>query len=160
VLNSGADYLDGWFPRGDVSLIAAPSGGGKSTLMIDLLEKQLEKRDVFGHTTNGLPYLVLMEDRSENSLIRTLARMRVAVNKFPHAMLDGNGSMADRIQRELLKCPALPAIVFLEGIDLAGDASDGKEVSKELKRIQLLVRHYHIALIGSTGCPKQKPKDG
>jgi putative DNA primase/helicase len=160
VLNPFDGDIDGWFPRGEISLIAASSGGGKTTVMADLLEKQFAGEMVFGHTTNRLPYLVLMEDRSKNALKRTLTRMRLDPFKFPHEIMHGEGGLAAKVQRAILAQPALPAVVFLEGIDLLGDAADGKDVAQQLKLLQQLAEHYHIAIIGSTGSPKMKAKDG
>jgi hypothetical protein len=160
VLNPFDGDIDGWFPRGEISLIAASSGGGKTTVMADLLEKQFAGEMVFGHTTNRLPYLVLMEDRSKNALKRTLTRMRLDPLKFPHEIMHGEGGLAVKVQRAILAQPTLPAVVFLEGIDLLGDAADGKDVAQQLKLLQQLAEHYHIAIIGSTGSPKMKAKEG
>jgi hypothetical protein len=77
---------------------------------------------------------------------------------LPHERLSG-GPVAADVQNILLRQPMMPAVVFLEGIDLSGDASDGRQVSQELNRLQQVAAHYHAALVGSTGCPKQKPKD-
>jgi len=100
-----------------------------------------------------------MEDRSKGSLERTLNRMHIDPAKLPHTML-GPGGLAAGVQRAILAQPTMPAVVFLEGIDLLGDSSDGRSVSNELKLLQQVAEHYHIALVGSTGAPKQKPKEG
>jgi hypothetical protein len=157
-VNPLAGRGDGWFPRGDISLIAASSGVGKTTWMFEVLERQQLGLPIYEHSTNQLPYLVLLEDRSERSLTRSLQRMQINKNTLPYARL-GEGSLATAVQRELLKCPVMPAVVFIEGIDLLGDAKEGHKVSQELKLLQQVAEHYHIALIGSTGSPKQRPKD-
>lgn len=157
VLNPLEGQCDGWFPRGDISLVAASSGDGKTTFMADLLEKQLRGETVFGHTTNQWPYLVVMEDRGARSLRRTLNRMHIDPQHFPHARL--TGGLAEGIQRAIMAERIMPAVVFLEGIDLLNDASDGRNVSADLKLLQKVAEHYHVAIIGSTGSPKQKSKD-
>jgi hypothetical protein len=101
---------------------------------------------------------VLLEDRSEKSLERTLNRMRIDKQNLPCARL-GKGSLATAIERELLERPIMPAVVFIEGIDLLGDAREGHKVSQELRVLHQVAEHYHVALIGSTGSPKQRPKD-
>lgn len=158
IVNPFDERGDGWFPRGDISIVAASSGCGKTTFVFELLEKQLLGLPVYGHTTNRLPYLVLLEDRGEKSLERTLRRMRIEKDHLPYARLE-ESLLAEAVQRELLKRQEIPAAVFLEGIDLLGDASDGQQVARDLRLLQQVAEHYHIALIGSTGSPKQRPKD-
>lgn len=161
VLNPLAGETDGLFPRGEVSLIAASSGGGKTTLMMMLLEDQKAGRTIFKHTTNGLPYLLALEDRSEASLRRTFLRMRLDIESTPYRLLDREGkSLAQAIADLLDTTDSTPAVVFIEGLDLATeDAGKMESVSRTLKDLLQVAQHYHVAIIGSVGCPKMKPKD-
>jgi Bifunctional DNA primase/polymerase, N-terminal/AAA domain len=159
VLNPLQASDDGWFPRGDVNLIAGPSGCGKTTVMLDLLEKELKGEPVFGHATNQLPYLILMQDRGRRGLRRTMKRMRIDPTNLPYKML-GNGDKVEEIRKAIEETKPMPAVVFIEGIDLLeGDSGKGKEVEVLLSRLYAVADHYHVAIIGSTGCPKMKPKD-
>src|SRR5690348_15831460 len=98
-----------------------------------------------------------MEDRGARSLDRTLKRMHIDQKNFPYVRL--SGGLAAGVQRALLDQPTMPAVVFLEGIDLLNDSSDGRNVSADLKQLQQVADHYHVAIIGSTGSPKQKVKE-
>lgn len=161
VLNPLGNETDGCFPRGEVSLIAASSGGGKTTLMMTLLEDQKAARPVFGHTTNGLPYLLVLEDRSEASLRRTFKRMRLDIESTPYRLLDRKGrSLAQAVADILDTTDPTPAVVFIEGLDLATeDAGKMEAVSRTLKSLLHVAQYFHVAIIGSVGCPKMKPRD-
>jgi RecA-family ATPase len=112
VLNPLENETDGCFPRGEVSLIAASSGGGKTTLMMTLLEDQKAGRPVFRRTTNSLSYLLVLEDRSEASLRRTFARMRLDIESTPYRLLDRGGkSLAQAVADILDTTDLTPAVV-------------------------------------------------
>jgi hypothetical protein len=50
--------------------------------------------------------------------------------------------------------------LFIEGLDLATeDAGKMEAVSRTLKSLLHVAQHFHVAIIGSVGCPKMKPKD-
>jgi hypothetical protein len=158
VVNPAQGEDDGWFPRGDISLVAGASGSGKTTWVLDLLEKQRRGEQVLGHGTNGLDYLVLLADRGSFALQRTMYRMKIDLDAMPHELID-DGDLVELIDAAVNK-HGVPPIVFVEGIDLLGaDSNKGQDVAALLKRLHKLVKHYHIAFIGSTGSPKMKPKD-
>ena len=159
VLNALAGSDDGWFPRGDISLLAAASGGGKTTIALELLDKQFRGEDVYGHSTNKLPYLILLQDRGQRGLRRTLKRMRIDATQLPYRMI-GYGDKVAAVEEAILATMPRPAVVFIEGIDLLeGDSGKGQNVEALLSRLFKVAEHYHVAIIGSTGCPKMKPKD-
>jgi putative DNA primase/helicase len=159
VINPAPGYDDGWFPRGDISLVAGSSGAGKTTWTLDLLCKQQRGELVLGRTTNKLDYLVFLADRGSFALQRTMHRMKIDLAEIPHVLLKGGGDLIDKIDAAINE-RGIPAVIFLEGIDLlGGDMNSGLEVAVLLDRLYTLAEHYHVAIIGSTGCPKMKPKD-
>jgi hypothetical protein len=166
----GSDYAyvvggdgeeEGWFPRGDVSLIGGYSGAGKSTFGLDMLEKQATGERFFGRETFKLPYLVLLADRSPRSLRRTMHRMKIDLEALPHRTFDSSLTVAENVERAIVESTPSPAVLFLEGIDLLGnDASKSADVARLLRSLARLADHYFVAVIGSTGSPKIKAKDG
>jgi len=62
VLNPLLPGGEGWYPLGDVSINGGPSGAGKTRLTWKILAAQKRREKIFGHTTNGHEYLVLMAD--------------------------------------------------------------------------------------------------
>lgn len=150
---------EGWFPRGDISLTGGYSGAGKTTLILDMLEKQARGEFFFGRETYRLPYLVMLADRSPRGLRRTMKRMKIDLKTLPHARHNG-GNITDAIEKELVARQPMPAIVFLEGIDLMGDSSKGQDVATLLRELARIADHYFVAIVGSTGSPKVKKGDG
>ena len=55
--------IEGWLPRGGVSLIGASSGGSKTTLISQLLIAQLSRLPFLGHETFGYSFAVIGVDR-------------------------------------------------------------------------------------------------
>jgi hypothetical protein len=150
---------EGWCPRGDPHIIAGPSGGSKTTLMMDLLQAQLKKERFLGHETYGLPYLVVMADRGIRAFRRTMKRMGIDYTQIPTERLrmvrDAGAIWA--ILRKIEECNPRPAIVFVEGADmLVKDASKMEIVTPFMDALQRIAFHYHIAFVVSVGSPKQK----
>ncbi len=59
-----SDSHEGWFPKGELSLIGGSSGSGKTYWMITLLGKVQKGVDVWGHKAKARDYRVLLHDRS------------------------------------------------------------------------------------------------
>jgi hypothetical protein len=152
----GWDY---WFPRGRVHLIAGSSGAGKSTTMLDLLQAQAERHECFGHQTAGLRYLVIFADRGKLANTETLERMGLDPDAIPmeHMPVITGAEGVDRILDFIEAQPALPEVVFVEAADaLVHRPSESTDVVPFLSDLQQIAEHYHISIILSVGCPKQK----
>ena len=164
VLGAADTNTEGWFPRGDPSLIGGPSGGNKTTLMLDLLDTQLKGQDYLGHKTFGLPYLVIGVDRGAKAQKRTAARMRYEMGSVPTRLLQPGltgDAAVHGILREIEGLNPLPAVVFIEGCDLLlEDASKMHIVAPFLNALQKIAEHYHIAIVCSLGTPKMKKGEG
>src|SRR6185312_3338861 len=153
--------FDGWFPKGRVSIVGGSSGAGKTTFILDALNRQANAGSVLGHAGTESPYLVIFADRTELSNRETLERMGLDSFTTPISYLpvcwdgDAVNGILERI--EAANCPAA---VFIEGADaLVRDANKAQVVAPFLAGLQKIAEHYHIALILSCGAPKQKPKD-
>ena len=163
VIDKQMGASEGWFPRGDPSLIGGPSGGNKTTFMVDLLETQRKGESFLGHKTFGLPYVILMADRGQNAHLRTAARMRFNPDDVPIKFLPmAQGQAAiQAILRSIEECDPLPAAVFIEGCDmLVENASKMESVTPFMKGLQMIAKHYHLAIVGSVGSAKQKIGEG
>jgi hypothetical protein len=158
---------DGWFPQDSPSLIAASSGGGKTSLMMDILEKQLRKESCWGHGTFGLRYQAFMIDRGEEPSLRTLERlgldpqlMKDHMRYLPIAVDEAALAM---IQSELetFTLDEMPQVLFIEGGEmLVTNPCDGKYVVPFMRGLQQIAKHYHVAIILSVGAPKTKIGEG
>lgn len=70
---------DGWFPKGELSLIGAPSGVGKTSWAMPLLEKVRHAQEVWGHkVSKARDYRVLLHDRSKKAMRRTARALHMS----------------------------------------------------------------------------------
>ena len=150
---------DGWFPLGDISLIGGASGTGKTTWIVEMLHHQKQGYEVLGHKTFARAFHVLAYDRKPNASKRTMRRMHLLASDIPSTPLPlAEGTKAvQNIIDEIEKMSPLPAVVFLDGVDmLLDDANKKSIVSRFMRHLQDVAAHFHIALIGSVGAPKSK----
>ena len=158
-----AGQTDGWFPRGTTSVVGGPSGGSKSTLMNDLLVTQREGEPYLGHATHRLPYLVIMADRGKRASRRTIDRMNLNEKSIPMCAMPvvWDDAAIQAILGKIENCDPLPAVVFLEGMDMmVSEAHKMEKVSPFLDALNAVAAHYHIAIVGSVGSPKAKKGEG
>jgi putative DNA primase/helicase len=167
VIAAGLGKWDGWFPLGDISLVGGPSGSGKSTLIYELLDKQRRCETVFGHETNGLPFLIVTYDRGKNAHKRTMKRLGLEGREkdFPTEHLSPFSQDSDVIAQELInaieKHETLPKVLFVEGGDIASaDPSKSGPTRQFLSNLTKIANHFHFAIILSVGTPKMKADEG
>ena len=154
---------DGWFPLGAVSLLGGPSGGSKTTWMLQLLLTQALREPFFGHDTYGRRYLMLGADRGEDAHKRTMDRMNLSHASIPFKPLPLAWDLgaAQAIVDQIEATDPLPEIVFVEGVDmLVTEGNNIKPVARFVHELQKITQHYRIALIGSLGSPKVKEGHG
>ena len=156
---------EGMFPLGDVSLIGGPSGAGKTTWFLPVLEDIRQGKPVLGRPTNAMDYRVLMHDRSLGAFFRTSRRLRLSEDaqdrvyrltnseqKMPAADFLGMYMERMRADGEEVR------IIFIEGLDMwtAGDVAKMADVSVFLEGLQRVAERYGVAVVGSVGNPKAK----
>ena len=158
---------DGWFPRGEVSLIGAPSGAGKTTTMYQMLLTQACTGNFLGHASFGLSFVVMGVDRGKPAHRRTMKRMRMRSDSIPFEGLalshdfDAVQQIIIKIESYTAKSGALPAIVLVEGVDmLVTKVNDIQCVSRFMNLLVQVAAQYHIAIIGTLGSPKIKIGQG
>jgi len=155
--------FNGWFPRGRPHGIGASSGQGKTTLIVDILDKQYRGETVFGHRGLKMPYLCIWADRGVLANEETLMRLGLDKADIPVEYMDG--ALFDRqATRKILalieRQPVMPAAVFIEGADfLTEDPYSTPKVATLMKDLQRIAAYYHLAMILSVGAPKMKPKE-
>ena len=163
VIKAAEGQFDGWFPLGSPSLVGGSSGSGKTTFMLDLCVAQASGVPFYGHSTFGRPYLVLMLDRGQDSHTRTMRRLGFSAAQVPIKFLKASvdGEASQQIIDMIEQSDPTPQVVFVEGIDmLVSDPNSLEVVMPFMHEIQQIATHFHIAIIGSCGAPKTKPKEG
>jgi hypothetical protein len=152
---------EGLFPLGAVSLAAAPSGGGKTTFIFELLLKQRAKECVLDHEGYGLPFIVLQIDRGPDAAERTLRRMEIDPLQIPLKPLTDavDFDALQYIVWALEKEEVMPSLVYVEGLDMLVSKNEAAIVRPFMAGLERIAHYYHIAIVGSVGTPKQKLKD-
>jgi hypothetical protein len=158
----GADPKKGVFALGDVHIFQGASGSGKSSLAYHMLLDQRMGIEVFGRPTYKREFLVVMADRSANSLKRTLDNLDLPED-FPYRVLSEDeqyGKPADVLQQIWTQRQGVK-ILFVEGLDLWQKKIMGAdEVGPLMTSLQRFAQDRHVAIIASIGSPKVKAKEG
>lgn len=155
---------EGWFPKGDISLVGGSSGAGKTYWLMTLLEKVRHGADVWGHTTTQRDYRVLMMDRGAKAMRRTLDKLALSADAKQRVIrVTGKQQAAGPIavmKEETERNPGAEAW-FIEGLDLwLKEAAKMNEVSQVLDALQRLATRRNISIIASVGAPKEKTAEG
>lgn len=157
---------EGWFPRGEISAIAGPSGGGKTRWLIDLIQKIKAGESMFGRPVMHTSYLFLSYDRSKRSFERTLQSMNLPLDEitFYRPMKDEAQKDAATFLPLLLYRPEYRdvGVVIIEGADMKvpkGKINDLGEVSNYIDTLQRLAERMGLHLIVTLGTGKMKANE-
>jgi hypothetical protein len=164
IVNASTKDHEGWFPKGDVSLIGGSSGTGKTYWLMTLLEKVRNGADVWVHTCTARDYRVLMLDRGAKAMRRTLNKLNLSAEAKQRVIrVTGAQRLAGPVAvlKEATELNPGAEAWFIEGLDLwLREAGQMSEVSQVLDDIQRLATRRNVAVIASVGAPKQKTAEG
>lgn len=155
---------DGWFPKGELSLIGAPSGVGKTSWAMPLLEKIRHAQDVWGHkVSKPRDYRVLLHDRSKKAMRRTAKALHMS-DEAMERVIRLTSEQQKREPAEILQacvdaCPGVE-VWFIEGLDLwIPDMNKMSVVAPIVDSLQRIATRADVAVLATVGAPKQKGKD-
>jgi hypothetical protein len=155
---------EGWFPKGEVSLIGGSSGTGKTSWSIPLLEKVRKGEPVYGHTTQPRDYRVLLNDRSKKGTLATLNALRLpkeAIERCIRLTTKQQQSLPAEILAAVIEQHPGVETLFIEGLDMwLPDLYDMRKVSAVVDGMQRVALLHNVAIVATVGSPKQKSKDG
>jgi hypothetical protein len=155
---------DGWFPKGELSVIGAPSGVGKTSWAMPLLEKIRLGQDVWGHKgSKPRDYRVLLHDRSKKAMRRTARALHMSEEAMERIIRltteQQKRQPAEILQACINECPGVE-VWFIEGLDLwIPDMNKMNVVAPVVDSLQRIATRSNVALIATVGAPKQKGKD-
>lgn len=158
------EYLvSSWFPKGEVSLIGAPSGAGKTSFSLNLLELLRHGADVWGHA-RARDYRIVSHDRSKRSIVSTVKALGLPVEEvLPRVIrLNTKQQLANPADVFGVCLDANPGVEvwLIEGLDLwIPDMNKMDVVAPILDGLQRLATLHDVAVIATVGAPKQKGKD-
>ena len=158
-----SDSHEGWCPFGEVSLIGAPSGAGKTYFALTVLEKVRKAEEVWGHKTVPREYRALLHDRSKKAMARTIRHMRL-----PQEMRDriirlspAQQAMkaADALQSLILENPGVQ-VWFIEGLDLwSSNMLKMETLAPEIDALQRVATKHNVCVLATVGSPKMRGDD-
>lgn len=155
---------DGWFPKGELSLIGAPSGVGKTSWAMPLLEKIRRGEGVWGHTVSKpRDYRVLLHGRSKKAMRRTAKALHMGDEAMQRIIRLSTAQQARQpgeiLQACIDECPGVE-VWFIEGLDLwIPDMNKMSVVAPIVDSLQRIATRYDVAVLATVGAPKQKGKD-
>ena len=159
-LVEGLDGAEGWFPLREISVIGAPSGAGKTSWTLPLLERTRQGLDVWGRQTTQRDYRVLMGDRSKASVRRTVKAMGLTDETLKRIIrLTTEQALADPADVLEALAEQNPGVRtwFIEGLDMwIPDPNKMPVVAPALDRLQRVAQRHNLCLLASVGAPKQK----
>jgi hypothetical protein len=159
------EYLvSSWFPKGEVSLIGAPSGAGKTSFGLNFLEALRNGREVWGHAAKARDYRVLSHDRSKRSIVSTVRSLGLPVGEvLPRVIrLTTTQQLANPADVLGVCLSANPGVEvwFIEGLDMwIPEMNKMDVVAPIMDGLQRLATMHDVALIATVGSPKQKGKE-
>jgi len=154
---------EGWFPKGEVSLVGGSSGAGKTSWAMPLLEKIRKGTDVYGHTSMPRDYRVLLHDRSKKAMQRTVKALGLPPESI-RRVIRLSASQQSRPPAEILEgaIEREPGVDcwFIEGLDLwISDPNKMEVVGPVIDGLQRIATRRNIAVLATVGSPKQRGKD-
>ena len=154
---------EGWCPFGEVSLIGAPSGAGKTYFALTVLEHVRKGDDVWGHKSTPREYRALLHDRSKKAMARTIRHMRL-----PQEMRDRIIRLSPA-QQKMTPAEALELLIldnpgvqvwFIEGLDLWSPNMMKMEVlAPVIDALQRVATKHNVCVLATVGAPKMKGDD-
>ncbi len=154
---------DGWFPKGELSLIGASSGVGKTSWAMPLLEKIRHGEDVWGHKTKPRDYRVLLHDRSKKATRRTARALHMsdeAMKRVIRLKPEQQTRQPSEILQAAIEASPGVDVWFIEGLDLwIPDMHKAGAVAPVIDSIQRVATRFNVAVIATVGSPKQRGRD-
>jgi hypothetical protein len=154
---------EGWFPKGEVSLIGGSSGAGKTSWAMPLLEKIRKAEDVFGHKAKQRDYRVLLHDRSKKAMQRTVKSLGLSTEAIQRVIRLSTAQQsrppAEILEAAIEREPGVECW-FIEGLDLwISDPNKMEVVGPVIDGLQRIATRRDVAVLGTVGSPKQRGKD-
>ena len=154
---------EGWCPFGEVSLIGAPSGAGKTYWALTVLEKARKADEVWNHKTKPREYRALLHDRSKKAMGRTIRHMRLPQEMQERIIRLSTAQQAmtpaESLQSLILENPGVQ-VWFIEGLDLWSKNMVKMEVlGPEIDALQRVATKHNVCILATVGSPKMKGDD-
>jgi hypothetical protein len=154
---------DGWCPFGEVSLVGGPSGVGKTSWVLAMLEKIRHGESVWGHRTKAREYRAILHDRSARGFMRTVRHLRLPPESVKRIVrltpTQQKMDAAEILETAILQNPGVP-VWLIEGLDLWCENMLKMEiVAPFIDSLQRVATRHNVCIVATVGSPKQKAED-
>jgi RecA/RadA recombinase len=154
--------IDKVLPSEEVHLIAGPSGGGKTTWLLQMIADWQARKPILGYSSNPVPFVYVACDRSEATMLETLER--VGCPDIPLvSLVDGLGARTLEVAIEKARVINSTAeMLFLDGFATllpSGDHNNYSSVSNFLIRSTRLCKANGLTMEGVMHTAKVKEKE-
>jgi hypothetical protein len=158
-----SDAHEGWCPFGEVSLIGAPSGAGKTYFALTVLEKVRKGAEVWGHKSTPRDYRALLHDRSKKAMSRTVRHMKLTADVRDRILRLSPAQQAmtpaEAVESLILNNPGVQ-VWFIEGLDLWSPNMMKMEVlAPVIDALQRVATKHNVCVLATVGAPKMKGDD-
>jgi hypothetical protein len=158
-----APMHEGWFPKGEVSLIGGSSGAGKTSWAMPLLEKIRRGDEVWDHTAKPRDYRVLLHDRSKKAMQRTVKALGLTGEAIQRVIRLSSAQQsrppAEILEAAIEREPGVDCW-FIEGLDLwITDPNKMEVVGPVIDGLQRIATRRNVAVLATVGSPKHRGKD-
>jgi len=147
-------------PLREVHILAGPSGGGKTTWLLKMIQEWARGEPVFGYKSFPLPYVYVSCDRSGSDCLRTFARVGINPDTFPYlSALEAKLDSVETIIKYVHNKDATVRVFFIEAFtSLApgGKNSEYDAVKKFLTKTTRLCQDKDVTILGMGHSPKAK----
>lgn len=158
-------YFEGLLPKGQVHLLAGPSGAGKTTLAFEMY-RSLTKLDGewIGRKTVPAAWAYVSGDRATNSVYMTQKRLGVNFKVFSlvdHGMVGAD--LCSEVFPRLTKFYGYrPNFVYIDGFTSMvpqGKLNDYQVVAKWLANLQMYCQRKNLTILGACHTTKVKENE-
>jgi hypothetical protein len=154
---------EGWCPFGEVSLIGAPSGAGKTYFALTVLEKVRKGEQVWEHKSTPRDYRALLHDRSKKAMSRTVRHMKLTADVRDRIIRLSPAQQAmtpaEAVEALILDNPGVQ-VWFIEGLDLWSPNMMKMEVlAPVIDALQRVATKHNVCVLATVGSPKMKGDD-
>jgi hypothetical protein len=164
--------VDGLFPTKEIHVITGESGVGKTSWLFDFIDDWQHERPVLNRASHWQPFCILVNDRSQAGMQRTLERL----DKHPDAyrILTFKQSTKDSHRQPGIKPPTIAdkiaavlnsdkslRVVFVEGLQVeADDGNDYGAMSRMMAGLNALCRERDVTIVATTHTSKVNAATG
>lgn len=162
--NRPTPIIEVLFPGRRVHLVGGASGAGKTTWLMQTLEKWRKGESIFGYPSHPAPFVYLSYDRDRDDFEDTCERMGIDSSTYRFevpAISELGQPIKMHLDNIMNKYPDTKLIV-IEGVATmvpGGKIIDQQTVARFLRELQEFCKRHDITIIGVVHAAKTKERD-